>query len=129
MNLLFSHRRIAGLLAVVPANERSFVDEMANFNFPPARSLKLRQVMGYDKRRLVHDGVCSSDLACFGMEHLFATGKLSRQECDALIVVTQSPDYFLPRHQQRDPGPARSEARHVLPGHQPGLRRLSHRPV
>lgn len=96
MNLLFSHRRIAGLLAVVPANERSFVDEMANFNFPPARSLKLRQVMGYDKRRLVHDGVCSSDLACFGMEHLFATGKLSRQECDALIVVTQSPDYFLP---------------------------------
>jgi 3-oxoacyl-[acyl-carrier-protein] synthase III len=96
MNLIFSHRKIGGLLAVVPANERSFVDEMANFNFPPARSLKLKQVMGYDKHRIVDGPVCASDLACFGMEHLFATGKLGRDECDALIVVTQSPDYFLP---------------------------------
>ena len=96
MNLIFSHRRIGGLLAVVPANERSFVDEMANFNSPPARSLKLKQVMGYDKHRIVDGPVCASDLACFGMEHLFASGKLGRDECDALIVVTQSPDYFMP---------------------------------
>ena len=96
MNLVFSHRTISGVLAVVPANERSFVDEMANFNFPPARSLKLKQVMGYDKHRLVEGAVCASDLACRGMEHLFASGRLSREECDALIVVTQSPDYLMP---------------------------------
>jgi 3-oxoacyl-[acyl-carrier-protein] synthase-3 len=30
------------------------------------------------------------------MEHLFASGKLDRDDCDALIVVTQSPDYFMP---------------------------------
>lgn len=96
MNLIFSHRRIGGLLAVVPANERSFVDEMADFNFPPARSLKLKLVMGYDKHRIVDGPVCASDLACFGMEHLFASGKLGRDDCDALIVVTQSPDYLMP---------------------------------
>jgi 3-oxoacyl-[acyl-carrier-protein] synthase-3 len=96
MNFIFRHRRIGGLLAVVPANERSFVDEMANFNFPPARSLKLMQVMGYDKRRIVDGPVCASDLVCFGMEHLFATGKLGRDDCDALIVVTQTPDYLMP---------------------------------
>ena len=96
MNFIFSHRRISGLLAVVPANERSFVDEMANFNFPPARSLKLKQVMGYDKHRIVDGPVCVSDLACFGMEHLFATGRLGREDCDALIVVTQTPDYLMP---------------------------------
>jgi len=96
MNLIFSHRRISGLLAVVPANERSFVDEMANFSFPPARSLKLKLVMGYDKHRIVDGPVCASDLACFGMEHLFASGKLGRDDCDALIVVTQSPDYLMP---------------------------------
>ena len=38
MNLTFSRRKISGLLAVVPANERSFVDEMANFNFPQAQA-------------------------------------------------------------------------------------------
>jgi 3-oxoacyl-[acyl-carrier-protein] synthase-3 len=96
MNLIFSHRRISGLLAVVPANERSFVDEMANFNSPPARSLKLMKVMGYDKHRIVDGPVCASDLACFGMEHLFASGKLGRDDFDALIVVTQSPDYLMP---------------------------------
>jgi len=96
MNLTFSHRRISGLLAVVPANERSFVEDMANFNSPPARSLKLMKVMGYDKHRIVDGPVCASDLVCFGMEHLFASGTLARDGCDALIVVTQSPDYIMP---------------------------------
>jgi len=96
MNLLFSRRKISGLLAVLPAHERSFLEDMANFNFPPARSLKLKSVMGYDKRRIVDGPVCASDLACFGMEHLFASGKLSRDDCDALIVITQSPDYPMP---------------------------------
>ena len=96
MNFTFSHRRISGLLAVVPANERLFVEEMANFNFPAARSLKLKQVMGYDRHRIVDGPVCSSDLACFGMEHLFANGMLGRDDFDALLVVTQSPDYLMP---------------------------------
>jgi len=96
MNLLFSRRKISGLLAVLPAHERSFVEEMANFNFPAARSLKLKAVMGYDKHRIVNGPVCASDLACFGLEHLFASGSLKRDDCDALIVVTQSPDYLMP---------------------------------
>jgi 3-oxoacyl-[acyl-carrier-protein] synthase-3 len=96
MNLTFRNKRIAGLLTVVPANERSFVEEMKNFNFPEARSLKLKEVMGYDKRRLVAPGVCVSDLAVFGLEYLFRTNRLAREDVDALILVTQSPDYFMP---------------------------------
>ena len=96
MNLTFSQRKIGGLLAIVPSNERHFVDEMANFNFPLARSLKLKQVMGYDKHRLVDGPVCASDLACFGMEHLFRNRLLAREDIDAMVVVTQSPDYLMP---------------------------------
>lgn len=96
MNFTFSHRKITGLLAIVPSNERTFVDEMANFNFPLARSLKLKQVMGYDKHRIVDGPVCVSDLACFGLQHLFDRGLLDRDGFDALLVVTQSPDYFMP---------------------------------
>lgn len=96
MNFDFRHRKISGMLAVVPANERSFVEEMANFNFPLSRSLKLKNVMGYDRHRLVEGNVCASDLACFGMERLFHEGRLKREECDAMVVVTQSPDYFMP---------------------------------
>lgn len=96
MNFTFRHKRISGLLTVVPVREQSFMEEMRNFDFPESRSLKLKEVMGYDKHRLVEPGVCVSDLAVFGLQHLFDRGLLGRDEFDALILVTQSPDHFMP---------------------------------
>lgn len=96
MNFVFNHRKISGLAVIVPANERSFIDEMANFAFPPARSLKLKEVMGYDKHRLVDGPVCTSDLVVFGLEYIFEKGLIGRDDFDAMILVTQSPDYFMP---------------------------------
>lgn len=96
MRLSFSGKEVTGLLAVVPANERKFVDEMASFNFSAARSLKLKEVMGYDRHRIVDGNVCSSDLAVTGIQHLLNGGKLAREEIGALVVVTQSPDYLMP---------------------------------
>lgn len=96
MNLTFRGKRIEGLLTVLPANERRFIDEMDRFDFPRTRSLKLKEVMGYDRHRIVDGPVCVSDLATFGFEHLFAHGLLGRDDFDALVLVTQSPDYFMP---------------------------------
>ena len=96
MNFVFRRRRISGVLAIVPAHEQSFLEDMRNFNFPEGRSRKLMEVMGYDKHRLVAPGVCVSDLAVFGLEQLLDRGMLRRDEVDALILVTQSPDYFMP---------------------------------
>jgi len=96
MNFTFHRKRITGVLVVVPENERSFAEEMKNFNFPEARSLKLKEVMGFDKRRVVEPGVCVSDLVVFGLEHLFDSGRLKRDEIDALLLVTQTPDHFVP---------------------------------
>jgi 3-oxoacyl-[acyl-carrier-protein] synthase-3 len=96
MNFTFRNKRISGVLVVVPANERTFVEEMKNYNFPEARSLKLKEVMGYDRRRLVEPGVCVSDMAIFGLQSLFDRGLLKPDEIDALLLITQSPDYFMP---------------------------------
>lgn len=96
MNLVFRGKKIEGLLGILPANERLFVDEMDQFDFPRPRSLKLKEVMGYDRHRIVDGPVCVSDLAVHGFEHLFAQGLLGRDDFDALILVTQSPDYFMP---------------------------------
>src|SRR5256714_40893 len=96
MNFTFRRKRISGLLTVLPANERSFVAEMKNFNFPEARSLKLMEVMGYNKRRLVEPGVCVSDLAVFGLQQLLNRGLLQRDDIDALLLVTQTADNFMP---------------------------------
>src|SRR5262249_9987793 len=96
MNFTFRNKRISGVLVVVPANERAFVEEMKNYNFPEARSLKLKEVMGYDRRRLVESGVCVSDMAIFGLQNLFDRGLLKPDDIDALLLITQSPDYFMP---------------------------------
>jgi 3-oxoacyl-[acyl-carrier-protein] synthase-3 len=96
MNFTFRNKRISGVLVVVPANERTFVEEMKNYNFPEARSLKLKEVMGYDRRRLVEPGVCVSDMAVFGLQNLFDRGLLKPEDIDALLLITQSPDYFMP---------------------------------
>lgn len=96
MKLVFHGKRIEGLLTVLPANERLFVDEMDQFDFPRTRSLKLKEVMGYDRHRIVDGDVCVSDLAVAGFEHLFARGLLDRDGFDALIVVTQTPDHLMP---------------------------------
>ncbi|MEI6560773.1 MAG: ketoacyl-ACP synthase III [Verrucomicrobiota bacterium] len=96
MKFTFQHKRISGILTVLPARELSFLEEMKNYNFPEARSLKLMEVMGYDKRRVAEEGVCLSDLAVFGLKHLFESGLLRPEEIDALLVVTHSPDYILP---------------------------------
>jgi 3-oxoacyl-[acyl-carrier-protein] synthase III len=96
MNFTFRNKRISGMLVVVPANERTFIEEMKNYNSPEARSLKLKEVMGYDRRRLVEPGVCVSDMAVFGLQNLFDRNLLKPDEIDALLLITQSPDYFMP---------------------------------
>ncbi len=71
MKLSFQGKKITGILTVVPKNVINFEDEIDN-------------------------GVCSSDLCEYGMNYLFDNNLLKREEIDALIMVTQSPDYFMP---------------------------------
>lgn len=96
MDLLFKNKKITGILTVLPSREVYFEEEMGNYNFSVAKSLKLKMAMGYNKHRIVDEGVCVSDLCCYGLEHLFQQGKLKREDIDALILLTQSPDYFMP---------------------------------
>lgn len=96
MNLTFKRKKVSGLLVIVPANEKKFVDEMKDYNFPESRSLKLKEVMGYDRHRIVEGNVCVSDLAVFGFRYLANRKFLNLEEIDALILVTQSPDYLMP---------------------------------
>lgn len=89
MNLRFRNKKITGLLVVIPKNEVRFDDE-----YPESK--KLAKVMSYNTRRIVKEGVCTSDLCVNGLEYLLKEGLLKREEINALVLVTQSPDYFMP---------------------------------
>ena len=96
MNLKFRHKKITGLLTVLPSWEIAFEDEMQNYNFSVAKSIKLKMAMGYNKHRVVEEGVCVSELCIYGLNYLFENGLLRKEDIDALLLVTQSPDYQMP---------------------------------
>lgn len=96
MKFCYQGMSISALQIVLPENSKSFVDEMDLFQLPKHRSLKLAEVMGYEKHHIVEDGVTSSDLAIFGLQKLFDSEIIQREEIGALIVVSQSPDHFIP---------------------------------
>jgi len=96
MNLLFKDKHITGLLTVLPAHERNFDDEMGQYNFPEAKSRKLKLTMGYNKRRVVEGETCVSDLCIHGLNYLFDKNLIEKDSIDALVLVTQSPDFIMP---------------------------------
>ena len=96
MNLKFKDKRITGILTVLPSKEVTFDEEMENYNFSKEQSAKLKKIMGYGSHRIVEDNVCCSDLAVHGLNYLFENGSLKKEEVDAIVFVTQTPDYIMP---------------------------------
>ena len=96
MYFSFKGKTISGIALIVPKNERSFIEDMKLFNADEKRSLKLAKIMGYDKHRVALQNVTASDMVEYGFNCLFRSGDLNRDDIDALVYVTASPDHFLP---------------------------------
>lgn len=96
MKLKFGQKKITGILTVFPEKEIKFEDEIDNYDFTRQQSMKLKKVMGFNKRRVVSAGTSVSDLCVYGLNYLFEQKLLEKEDIDALVLVTQSPDYFMP---------------------------------
>lgn len=96
MDLKFKNKKISGILTILPKRVVTFEEEMGNYNFPEKKSLRLKKVMGYNTHRIAAEGQCSSDFCIFGLQYLFDSGQLNKDDIDALLFVSQSPDYYMP---------------------------------
>jgi 3-oxoacyl-[acyl-carrier-protein] synthase-3 len=96
MNFKFHNKKISGILTILPSNEVKFEDEIHNYNFSREKSMKLKLAMGYNKHRVIDPGVTVSDLCVHGLSFLIENKLINKDEIDALILVTQSPDHFMP---------------------------------
>lgn len=96
MKQVFRNKKISGLLTILPEQEIWFDDEVTNYSFPAHQTMRLKTIMGYKKHRLVKPDTAVSDLCVFGMNYLFQHGYLQKEDVDAMILVTQSPDYYMP---------------------------------
>lgn len=96
MDFKFKNKRISGILTILPKRVVTFEEEMENYNFSPAKSMKLKLAMGYKEHRLAEEGQCSSDFCIYGLQYLFDNSLLKKEDIDALLFVSQSPDYYMP---------------------------------
>ena len=97
MKINFSNKKITGILSILPSNEVMFEDEMHNYSFSEAKSLKLKQAMGFKSKRVVADDTTTSfDLVVAGLDYLFEDNLLDKSSIDALLFVSQSPEYIMP---------------------------------
>ena len=98
MSLQFTYhnKRIGGIITVLPKREITFDEEMDNYNFSPAKSLKLKLAMGYNKHRIVEEETNVSDLCVHGINHLLDNNLLKKEDISVLLLVTQSPEHFIP---------------------------------
>jgi 3-oxoacyl-[acyl-carrier-protein] synthase-3 len=96
MKLSFKNKKISGILSVLPENEVRFLDEIGNYNFTEKQSIKLGKIMGYGTQRVADSSTTVSDLCVFGMNYLIDNQLLDKESIGAVVLCTQSPDYFLP---------------------------------
>jgi 3-oxoacyl-[acyl-carrier-protein] synthase-3 len=96
LKFTFHNKRISGVLTVLPQKEATFEEEMDNYNFSPAKSLKLKMAMGYKKHHIVEENTNVSDLCVFGINFLLNNNLIKKEDISALILVTQSPEHFMP---------------------------------
>jgi len=85
---------IRGVVSAVPSRRFDNLKDPSGFTEDEVR--KVVGMAGVKSRRMAGESVCSSDLCQAAAESLLETIEWERDSIDALIMVTQSPDYLLP---------------------------------
>ncbi len=86
--------RIAGIVSAVPSSVLTLDDDVKAFGEDDGR--RIFKNTGVRTRRVTKTGMCASDLLVPAAERLLADLGWAKESVDALIVVTQGPDYALP---------------------------------
>ena len=86
--------RICGIATSVPSH--TFNNVRDTTAFPKADVRKVVAMAGVTERRVADDATCSSDLCFVAAEELLTAVQWPRESIDGLILVTQTPDYFMP---------------------------------
>ncbi len=92
----FNQVKIRGIVTCVPPTEKCIDDEIELFGGNEKQIARLKKTIGLDRRRVVDEGTTSADLCRAAALRLIQRTGLELQAVDALICVTQTPDYLQP---------------------------------
>lgn len=96
MFVTIPHASVRAVRAAVPDQEIRIEDELEYYDNSLKKANRARTMIGTDRRRLAWPGQTASDLCAAAARSLLEAHPACRNETDALIFVSQSPDYDLP---------------------------------
>lgn len=92
----FGHVKTKGISTVIPAKEICIYDEAQYYENSVKKIDRMRNIVGFYKRRVVEEGVTAADLCIQAAETLLQETGTDRQKIEALIFVVQRPDHSAP---------------------------------
>ncbi len=96
MKCIFKNKRISSIITVVPSQEYRFDDEYPLYKMTETQAKRFKKMMSLDRHRIAPPEVCASDLCLFGVQRLLDAGVLKKEDIDAILFISQTPDYILP---------------------------------
>ncbi|MFQ3270472.1 MAG: 3-oxoacyl-[acyl-carrier-protein] synthase-3, partial [Lentimonas sp.] len=92
----FNQVQIGGVVTCVPPLEKCIDDEIDLFGGNEKQIARLKKTIGLDRRRVVESGTTAADLCEAAAVRLLEGAGIAAESIDALIFVTQTPDYLQP---------------------------------
>ncbi|MBU0633338.1 ketoacyl-ACP synthase III [bacterium] len=92
----FANIAVTAMATTVGNNIINLEDEKERFGFDDEGFARLQRSIGLKTRYIADEGVCASDLCVQSAEDIFANTDIKKEEIEALLFVTQSPDYKAP---------------------------------
>lgn len=93
---ILPHVCLEAVYAAVPEREIRIEDELEHYGGSQKKADRARKIIGTDRRRIAWPGLKTSDLCLAAAGRLLDEREVDRASVDALILVTQSPDFDLP---------------------------------
>lgn len=93
---IFKHCNIHLISTVIPERKISIDDEARFYDGDIRKIERLKSVTGFNTRHVVDVGTTSVDLCYSAAQRIFDEEYMAKDNIDALIFVTQNPDYLLP---------------------------------
>lgn len=94
--LEFSNIAITAIVTTVGDQCIKLEDEKERFGFDDESLKRIQTSIGLQSRYVVSSGITTTDLCVVSANEIFDKSIVSRDEIDALLFVTQSPDYKAP---------------------------------
>lgn len=96
MFVSIKNTRIEAIRTAVPSEAVSIDDELEYYGGSPKKAQRAKSMIGTAKRRLAWPGQTASDLCFAAATNLLSAYPGISEKLDALVFVSQSPDYDLP---------------------------------